>query len=103
MYCDLHRISESGTALDKTCVITSNNWLRQQDYFDEYIAHLIQKPAEPNSVAILLRGGKKTKKSCWQDFIMKKLFFNSNKYFVLQIPIIFTATCLVKKDIASTS
>ena len=63
---------------DKTCVIASGTTIRQQDYFDEYISHLIQKPAEPNTVAILLRGDKGTGKGFWQDVMMKKLLGSTN-------------------------
>ncbi len=56
-----------------------DNWSRpQQEYFDQYIAHLIQQPHIPPIMAILLRGEQGTGKGFWLDNIMSVLLGRHN-------------------------
>ncbi len=60
------------------CTLLDGEKVKQQDYFDKWIAQRIQTPHEANNVAILLRGKNGTGKNNWCDNMMPKLLGVSN-------------------------
>jgi hypothetical protein len=63
---------------DKLCWFTDDNKIKQQDYFEKWIAQRLQTPAAANTVAVLLRGNQGTGKNYWSDKIMKSLVGETN-------------------------
>jgi hypothetical protein len=51
---------------------------RQQDYFEAFIAQRLQKPHEPCTVAMLLRGEQGTGKGFWADVMMRQIIGRTN-------------------------
>ncbi|MAI19570.1 MAG: hypothetical protein CMH04_13040 [Marinovum sp.] len=60
------------------CTLVDGEKVKQQDYFDKWVAQRIQTPHEANNVAILLRGKNGTGKNNWCDNMMPKLLGVSN-------------------------
>jgi len=51
---------------------------RQSDYFDKWIAKIVQRPEEPCTVAILLRGMQGTGKGFWANVMLPPIIGQSN-------------------------
>ena len=63
---------------DKVCWFADNKKLTQQDYLDLWIAQLVQNPADPPMVALLLRGVEGTGKSFWSDNVLPSILGKTN-------------------------
>ena len=51
---------------------------RQQDYFEPFIAHRLQTPQSPRTVAMLLRGEQGTGKGLWADVMLHQIIGRTN-------------------------
>ena len=63
---------------DRLCWHFEDNKFPQQDYWEMWIAQLVQKPAESNTVAVVLRGDQGTGKGFWCDVMLRPIIGKSN-------------------------
>ena len=63
---------------DRLCWHFEDNKFPQQDYWEMWIAQLVQKPAESNTVAVVLRGEQGTGKGFWCDVMLRPIIGKSN-------------------------
>lgn len=63
---------------DQLCWRNGEEAHPQQVYFEQVLAHRLQKPADPITVALLLRGDQGTGKNFWCDVLMQPLVGKSN-------------------------
>ena len=62
----------------ETCTLPDGTTIKQQKYFEAWIAQRIQRPSEPNNVVVVLRGEQGTGKGFWADVMLPPLIGASN-------------------------
>ena len=60
------------------CTLANGYKIKEQDYFEGWIAQRIQDPSATNTAVMVLRGEQGTGKGIWADVMMKELLGKSN-------------------------
>ena len=60
------------------CTLADGSQIKEQDYFEAWIAQRIQHPSATNTAVMVLRGEQGTGKGIWADVMMKELLGKSN-------------------------
>lgn len=62
----------------ETCTLPDGSVIKQQEYFEAWVAQRVQTPDQANNVVVVLRGEQGTGKGFWADVVLPPLIGASN-------------------------